>query len=371
MKSLGAAAFACLRPSSVMLITAGVVVISFLFWVAQITPQSLNALLEDYPGFATLDDRYYLFHRLTELNADEDRSGLQIVILGGSTTRESIWTGEDFANHVSDQIGEPVSAIELTSAGQRLTLTWALIEQTICQLEFDVAVVGVNMGRFRPVARVNPAEQIGYRSSAIDSFYAAESRDTVPYLVNNPQFVLRSLYLIPHLELYKHTGSSRYNPNNKNALERHRSLDTRVRERVQVKKRLKLVADEYSGRYAAYGQESFTILERISDAVRDCGGILVLADTPVNPRLLNGPGFANYQEAYRKHQQAIASFADKRGLEFVNPNNLIEYRRKDSNDQGHLRREEAIRATSNVIADAVAKSILRDKSKMKEVARWD
>ena len=58
--------------------TAGVVVLAFSFWVTSLTPNSLHSVLQVYPGFGKLDDRFYLFHRL--VSREDSKESVEIAI---------------------------------------------------------------------------------------------------------------------------------------------------------------------------------------------------------------------------------------------------------------------------------------------------
>jgi len=351
-------ATACLRPSWITLGTAGLVLVGFFVCVLLLTPQSLHAALGIYPGYRTLDDRYFLFHRLTKLHEPATpREGLGVVVLGASTARESIWDEKSLASRISERIGKPVHAVELTSGGQTMIQSWSLAEQTLCH-GFDVAVVATTLGRFAREDFGDPAEDFGYRASSTDAFVGVEASPDAPYAVDNLGFVSKSLFLVPHLALYDLVGISRFKDNEKNAEVRHRFIGKKASQHSTVKKRLRLATESYLYWYPRKVGANMKMLERLIETAHACGGTVVLFETPLHPWLLENPEFAKFQKLFRQHQAAITAIAEKYGLAYIELNRRIAYTAQDSNDHGHLRLESTIRATTTAIADGVADYIL-------------
>lgn len=351
-------ATACLRPSWITLGTAAVVLVGFFVSVLMLTPQSLHAALGVYPSYRTLDDRYFLFHRLTELYEQATpREGLGVVVIGASTARESIWDEESFAARISERIGRPVHALELTSGGQTMMQSWSLVQQTLCH-GFDVAVVATTLGRFSREDFRDPAEDFGYRAADTDAFVGVKARPDAPYAVDNLGFVSKSLFLVPHLALYDLVGVSRFKDNEKNAEKRHRFAGKKAAQPSTVRKRLRISSESYLEWYPRKARANMQLLERLIETARACGGTVVLLETPLHPWLLENPEFAKFQKLFRQHQATITAIAEKYGVAYIDVNRRLAYTAEDSNDHGHLRLESTIRATTTVIADGVADDIL-------------
>ena len=360
---------ACLRPSAVMLATAGVIVAAFLVWLVLLTPKTMHSALEAYPGFDKLGDRTFLFHRLTQLREKPPGNELRIAIIGASTTRESIWTPESFAERVSAGVDRPVSAVELTSGGQRLLVSWSLVEQTVCG-GFDIAVVAVNMGLFTKEQLRNPARYIGYRAPTVDAYFGEQPIASGSFLFDNTRFVAGTLYHAAHTPLYNLTGDGRLISRKDahrgqrfvgkmNAHKRHRFVGKPEKSPHRVLTKLRKTSHIYGSTYHKYAANNFAILEGMVKMAKECEGEVILIDTPRHSWLLEKSEFKSYQAAFYEHEAALIAFAKKHGLAFIDPNQLVAYTPDDANDHGHLRLEATIRATTDAIADAVADHILR------------
>lgn len=340
-----------------MLATAGVVVAAFLCWLLLLTPKSMHSALAVYPGYSHLGDRVFLFHRLTELSENPPSGEVRIAIIGASSARESIWTPDSFAKRVSAAIGKPVSAVELTAAGQQFITSWSLVENTLCG-DFDIAVLAVNLGRFTAAGFRNPARVIGYRSAAVDAYLGAQVTSE-RFLFNNTDFIFETLYRAAHTPLFYMTGKSRI-VKKKNAFKRHRFVGKRPRKPRRLTKVLQNRADIYARGYDHHAASNFAFLEGIVDVAQKCEGKLILIDTPRHPWILEKEEFKSYQTTIREHRAAIEAFAAKHGLAYIDPNQSITYKWDDMRDQSHLRVEATIQATSATIADGVANHFLAE-----------
>jgi hypothetical protein len=366
-----AVAEACLRPSAVMLVTAGVVVAAFLVWLALITPRTLHAVVAAYPGFDQFDQSYYLFDRLTKLRASDDEGSMRIAIVGGSTTEQSVWTEASFADRVSHQVGRLVTVADLSSPAQSLTVSWALVEQTLCR-GYDYALVAVNLGRFAWNDTNDPAVSIGYPSRRVD---AKLKMDRKPfsnwYFFRNQGFVVRTLYLLAHRAVYDLTGASRLPPPGVTTTDRHPFLGSGAWPTDRKAARIRFVLDRYDRTYPRAKKATMATLTAMANTARQCGGRLIFIETPRNPWLLDKPEYADFQALFAEQAKKTAAFAAARNIPLIDPNDVVDYEQADLNDQGHLRREGAIRATEAAIADGVALYILKQgKGQNGGVAQW-
>lgn len=345
-----------------MLMVAGGVVAAFLVFMLRLTPGGMHETLAAYPGFAKLDSPYYLFHRLMTMDPPSD-DRIEIAIIGGSTTRESIWDDETFAARVEQTVGQPVTVVELSLGGSNLVLSWALVEQTVCK-GFDYAILGVNVGRFaRSGETGDPARVLGLQSPRVAAFLHTDRAlgGSSWYFLANHNFVLRSLYLVGQNVLYDLTGGSRFPLRDRSALQRHVYVGTDRLPDSAVMKQLKDVSRKYVAGYQERSAAKMKVLDRIARTVKECGGELILLETPIHPWLLEKPEFEAYREARNAHHAAIEAFAVRYGLALIDPNDTIKYTPDDTNDHGHLRLEETVRKTTNVIAEAVGRHIINER----------
>src|SRR5262245_52246301 len=88
----------------------------------------------------------YLFGRLSRMFAIEPK-GVRIVVIGGSTMRESLTSEALFAEQLSAMVGVPVEVIDLTSKSQFLSDSVALTEEAVCNGGAQFVIMGLSLGR--------------------------------------------------------------------------------------------------------------------------------------------------------------------------------------------------------------------------------
>lgn len=338
----------CLRPSGIMLCTAAIVVLAFQAALLQLSPQSLHGILSVYPGYGDLDDRYDLFQRLMAIeDARPDR--LELAIIGASTTREAFWDTASLSSRISARLNRPAYAVNLASSGQPLVVSRALTEITACK-GYDYIVLGVNMSRFNAVSDINPEDVVGVPAPG-----HGDRLENFGY----SHFTLRTLYMLAHYLYRDATGESRLvkkRARKAKTLSAHRYLSKSPKTDAETVQKLARVTKNYAREYKKNADRAFEDLDSIAQLAAACGAKLILIDTPVHPWLMQKAEYKPYQDTRRAHLEKIEAFAAAHNLIFVDVNKLVAYSPEDLFDQGHLRTESSIRATTNAIADAIAES---------------
>jgi hypothetical protein len=146
-----------LRPSWVVLIVAGIVLSIYLIFISlgQHAYPFLNRLIAVYPGEARLSENFLVFNRLTDwLGVPRDPTLTSVVVVGGSTSRESVWSEAYLSKAIETATGRPVEVVDLTMGGSLPIESWTASEVALCN-GADYVLFGVNVGLMRKVNQIS------------------------------------------------------------------------------------------------------------------------------------------------------------------------------------------------------------------------
>jgi hypothetical protein len=294
----------------------------------------------------------YLFRRMQRFFLDHDRyREVNVAIIGGSTSRESIWSEAALAADIKRFGGGKVQVLDLTSNGQRLFESWALAELAVCN-GADVVMLGVNVNRFLDkggIDRRDPFFLVGSLGSELESFVRSGSINPqyarlTHRIFDRPAFVVQTMTPLLEVLLGAPSGFNVRDINPEGL--RHgflRSSD--VSQKAEKIARVEREFVKKGGR-----QFKIPVLERIQKTVERCGGRLIPFVPPVNPDMIDPLQNPTFSAAYAAHNDYLrATFGNLLVL-----NEHIPYRRDVFFDWGHLATEESIRATTETIAREIA-----------------
>jgi hypothetical protein len=289
------------------------------------------------------DGEPYLFGRLTRLFA-AGPSDFRIAWIGGSTTRESLWSEAQLADEIAALTGRNVDVVDLTSGGQSLGLSLALAERATCAAGARIVVLGVNVRRAERLDPVDARLLTGYRSAATEAGGTSWRQDFGAGV--RAAIALRGRILGDAWGAFERVVKG------KAPRQRHRYLGLSLdRSMVETVGKREVRQDPVA--VAAF-------LDRLEDTVAACGGRVVYLLTPVNSLLLQEGQFPRFAAA----SAAIAHAIQRRGgPDSIDLNRLVHFEPEDFRDWGHLRSEAAIRKATSAAATVLAPMIQADDRK--------
>jgi hypothetical protein len=164
VRSFGLARFAQSlgAPAGATVITFTVITILIVSLVAFLPLSQLHALVDRYPGYSRLEDQTaYLFDQLERFDRRGGKdSHTDIAWIGGSTTREALWSPETLADQIEAETHKQVRVYDLASSGQLMVTSWALAQRAACN-GAEVVVLGLNLNRLIKTRLINPALLFG------------------------------------------------------------------------------------------------------------------------------------------------------------------------------------------------------------------
>jgi hypothetical protein len=344
-----------LRPSWVMLSVAAAILSIYLIVVGcgQYSYPLLNALISVYPGEARLPENFYIFNRLSRwLSAPRDPAMTTVVVVGGSTSRESIWDEAYLGEKIEAASGRRVEVVDLTVGGSLPTESWTAAEVALCN-GADYVLFGLNVGVLRKVDRI--FNRVGYSNSdALAAMKAAGllSRDTPSEVPGySSRFVAAGLEMLRQRLVFDlldyRSPELGHLPKRRNA--RHRQMQRPVPTPEQLQRELR-TATNLHVTDGAQPERFATFLQTMLGALQRCGGKVVFFDAPMNPSLGDPVSWPAYAALYRDYKTAMAQTAENAGTPFISINDMVDYTLEDFADFGHLRTERAIKATSDRLA---------------------
>jgi hypothetical protein len=327
-----------------LLVTAAGLLLALFLGVDEdlVRDHGMDVLLDDANDF----DAYASFRAL-ELKVHDVGSPL-VIITGGSTTRDAIFTellSADYANRATG----PVAVFKLTTSRQTLLDSVAMLDMIPAGAS-GAAIIGVTPSMFAafPMATSIPpppnidSARYAFRSQAFDDELGRLGFEARPryghYLLDNAPFFLARLDAIAANLL---RGAPVYE-------------ERRIRPSQRVRPEL---WDFRGGRVAQrltdYGvgvDAGLVTLDRALQRLAARTAVTpVLVEAPVNPRFLREFG---QTARFASHRSRLRAFAEERSLVYLELNALAGLEEPLFYDWAHIVDGQAVRRCTTVIADA-------------------
>ena len=323
-----------LRPSMtavcIALALAGLIVAGALF---ALTPQRLVPIIRWHQqyDFNRINDAQFITANGIEFH-DSGGAGPGIVLLGGSTMRESV--DVPYLRSRLEGGGHQLQIEDLTFSAQRVIDTIALID-FIPEGFRGIVVVGVNPVRIggktdvkelihsRRIGILGPTliEEAGHwpvEQPATTGFYAWDNRRFLLALWKDIVGILPGLA----------TGNAK-----RVQTTRHFYLDMPPPEEKWLLRHFEYVSNSLSN-YDTVAPLNLAALARMQAYLRERGMRMVLVETPVNPRFLQDKLGKTF---YTRHIEGMERFAKEQGIPYLQPGARLDVPIEHYHDWAHFR----------------------------------
>ncbi len=252
-----------------------------------------------------------------------------VYLLGGSSARESIVSGDALAGEIAQLGGPRVAAYDLGSSNQNFAESLAVVDNAPDTPAW--LLVGLNLGRFTVAKRQNAAQAEGrellLKSGAVHSFVSKQ------WGLEKYQYTI-----LPGIWAYLTDWARKHGadllegvpPSTEYALHRY-SAATQFSE--SQKKRL--VTKWNTSRRPAFERNldaNLQMLEALLAQARKRGVHVVLLELPLNKAIV-GDSFAASQRQYRV---PVTALARKYGAPYIDLNQTLDIPSRDFQDLSHL-----------------------------------
>ncbi len=252
-----------------------------------------------------------------------------VYLLGGSSARESIVSGESLAAEIEELGGPRVAAYDLGSMNQNFAQTMAVIEAVPDTPAW--LLVGVNLGRFTPTREQNAQQVEGreflLRSPALRRFVAAE------WDLQRYQYTI-----LPGIWSYitdwtrTHGAALLEGEPPSTPYELHRYSEDSARS-TRYKERL--VGVWNTRRYPVFKENrasNLAMLEELLRRARDRGVRIVLLELPLNTDVVRG----RFERAQRAYRAPVARLAREYDAPYLDLNETVAIPDAYFQDLSHL-----------------------------------
>ena len=274
------------------------------------------------------DSFTYVSWQVGKARQDEpDMPGLYL--LGGSSARESIVSGDALAAEIEELGGPRVAAYNLGSINQNFAESLTVLESAPDTPAW--LLVGVNLGRFTATREQN-AEQAQGREFLLESG-AVRSFVSSRWGLEEYQFtILPGIWAYVTDWMRKHGGSLLDGRPPSIEYELHRYSEKTRRSDSQKKR---LVTRWNTSRRPVFERNrvaNLQVLEELLVLARERDVNLVLLELPLNKEIVKD-AFASSQRTY---QIPVAKLADEYGYPYIDLNKTVDIPSRDFQDLSHL-----------------------------------
>jgi hypothetical protein len=299
------------------------------------------------------NDNFRLHKRLHKfLSTKQGGDRIRVVVIGGSTTRDSLWSERQLANDIAQMGGGAVDVVNMSSSGQRLLQSWALTELAACH-GGDVIVLGANTFRLAAQNAADPYLVMGHVAPEVKAYLdrdATNGATTIGFSI--VQAIKRSAF-VTNMAFQLMKGHVRvwlgWQPDLLQLLPEHwehplLASPTANQQRSGV---------QFAEGFFANGPPlDYPLLERIRATAQRCGARLVLMATAVHPELLNPLQSPAFSRTYAANNEKLRSLSEGIAKPII-LNQLVNYDSSDFYDWGHLMKGPAMKASTRAMAQAL------------------
>jgi hypothetical protein len=274
------------------------------------------------------DSFTYISWMVGRAQQDEpDTPGLYL--LGGSSARESIVSGDALAAEIADLGGPRVAAFDLGSINQNFAESLAVVDSVPDTPAW--LLVGINLGRFTATRQQNAAQAEGreflLESGAVHSFVSSD------WGLEKFQYTI-----LPGIWAYitdwarKHGSTLLEGDTPSTDYELHRySAKTR---RSDGQKR-RLVTKWNTSRRPIFEQNldaNLEMLQALLEQARERGVKVVLLELPLNKEIVGD----SFDASQRQYREPVTALAREYGAPYIDLNQTVDIPSRDFQDLSHL-----------------------------------
>jgi hypothetical protein len=252
-----------------------------------------------------------------------------LYLLGGSSARESIVSGDALAAEIAQLGGPRVAAYDLGSINQNFAESMAVVDSVPDTPAW--LLVGINLGRFTATKQQNAAQAEGrellLKSGVVRSFVSSE------WGVEKYQYTI-----LPGIWAYitdwarKHGAKLLEGDPPSTEYELHRySAKTR---RSDSQKR-RLVTKWNTSRKPVFDQNldaNLQMLEELLARARERGVRVVLLELPLNKEIVGD----SFKSSQRQYQEPVKALSEQFGVPYIDLNQTVDIPSRDFQDLSHL-----------------------------------
>jgi hypothetical protein len=262
--------------------------------------------------------------------ARQDQPGTPgLYLLGGSSARESIVSGDALAAEIAALGGPRVAAYDLGSINQNFAQSLAVVDSAPDTPAW--LLVGVNLGRFTATEEQNAAQAEGrellLESGGVQDFVSSEWG-----LQEYAYTILPGIWAYITDWMRAHGGRLLEGDPPSTEYELHRySAQTR---RSDGQKR-RLVKKWNTSRKPVFEQNldaNLQMLEALLAQARERGVRVVLLELPLNEEIVGD----SFDDSQRQYQEPVAALAREYGAPYLDLNRTVDIPSRDFQDLSHL-----------------------------------
>jgi hypothetical protein len=274
------------------------------------------------------DSFTYISWKVGRARQDEPGSP-GLYLLGGSSARESIVSGDALATEIAALGGPRVAAYDLGSINQNFAQSLAVVDSAPDTPAW--LLVGVNLGRFTATEEQNAVQAEGrellLESGAVQDFVSSE------WGLQQYSFTILPgvwAYLTDWARL--HGGELLEGDAPSTQYELHR-YSARTRRSDGQKRRL--VEKWNTSRKPVFEQNldaNLEMLEALLAQARERGVRVVLLELPLNEEIVGD----SFDDSRRQYQEPVTALAREYGAPYVDLNQVVDIPSRDFQDLSHL-----------------------------------
>ena len=262
--------------------------------------------------------------------ARQDQPGTPgLYLLGGSSARESIVSGDALAAEIADLGGPRVAAYDLGSINQNFAQSLTVVDSAPDTPAW--LLVGVNLGRFTATREQNAVQAEGrellLESGAVQDFVSSEWG-----LEEYAYTILPGIWAYITDWMRAHGGKLLEGDAPSTEYELHRySAQTR---RSDSQKR-RLVKKWNTSRKPVFEQNldaNLQMLEALLAQARERGVRVVLLELPLNEEIVGD----SFDDSRRQYQEPVTALAREYGAPYIDLNQTVDIPSRDFQDLSHL-----------------------------------
>jgi hypothetical protein len=252
-----------------------------------------------------------------------------LYLLGGSSARESIVSGDALAAEIAELGGPRVAAYDLGSINQNFAQSLAVVDSAPDTPAW--LLVGVNLGRFTATEEQNAVQAEGrellLESGAVQDFVSSE------WGLQKYSFTILPgvwAYITDWARL--HGGALLEGDAPSTQYELHR-YSARTRRSDGQKRRL--VEKWNASRKPVFERNldaNLQMLEALLAQARERGVRVVLLELPLNEEIVGD----SFDDSQRQYQEPVTALAREYGVPYVDLNQVVDIPSRDFQDLSHL-----------------------------------
>jgi hypothetical protein len=255
--------------------------------------------------------------------------GVGVYLTGGSSAREALVSGQDFAAEVKAAGGPAVTAVDLGFINQNFAETLAIADNVPARGSW--VLVGVNLGRFTSYPEVNERQVVGrdlLLKSAFLQQYVADTYGRYKY----------SFTILPGIFSYltdfaKQDGKKVLRGDLPSRT--YRQHQYTVAGNHSVKQKQRMVQTWLTSRYPVFARNldyNLAMLEQVLKRCRERGVHAVLVELPLNRDIVG----SRFEKAVVQYKVPTMALAGEYDVPYIDVNKAADVPNDDFHDLSHL-----------------------------------